>query len=77
MRHFEEFEFEHLLNGTGSFWFRLRCRSHLKHCLLCQHRMEQTMVNSKFADRIKNGIMHLKQFDTPDENGDPRGPKEL
>ena len=56
MRHFESFELEHLLNRTGSWLFRLRCRRHLKSCPLCMTRMEKLLDEQIFLTRLRKGL---------------------
>lgn len=62
MRHFEEFEIEHVLNGTGSWLFRMRCRSHLKHCELCRKRRERLLEEKYLIDRIREAVKRMESF---------------
>jgi len=61
MRHFEEFELEHLFNKTGSFLLRWRCRRHLKNCEICRRRMAGVMADRQFAERLKSGVERMRQ----------------
>lgn len=56
MRHFEEFELEHLLNSTGGFFFRWRCRKHVKNCPVCSKRMENVLADRNFVSRLKQAL---------------------
>lgn len=62
MRHFEEFEIEHLFNGTGSWLLRLRCRFHLKHCELCRQRRERLLEEKQLIDRIREAVKRMESF---------------
>ena len=68
MRHFEEFEMEHLLNSTGSVWLRWRCRFHINRCPVCRARMEKVLADRNFAVRFKAGIEHLRSCTPSDDN---------
>ena len=70
MRHFEEFEMEHLLNSTGSLLMRWCCRFHLKRCEICRNRMDKVLADRNFAMRFKAGIEHLRS-NTPPEDIQP------
>lgn len=59
MRHFEDYEIEHLLNSTGSFLLRLRCRLHLKHCAVCQQRLVKLQSDMTLIEELQNGISRL------------------
>ena len=59
MRHFEDYEIEHLLNSTGSFLLRLRCRSHLKHCAVCQQRLVKLRSDMTLIAELRSGISRL------------------
>jgi hypothetical protein len=61
MRHFEEFELEHLFNRTGNFLLRWRCRNHLKKCDMCRRRMAKIMDDRQFAERLKSGVERIRQ----------------
>ena len=66
MRHIEDFELENLLNLTGSFFFRWRCRRHLKVCSICRRRMESLQAENNFALRLRKA---LKKFRSDIPNG--------
>lgn len=68
MRHFEDFEIEHLFNSTGSIWLRWRCRMHIRHCDICRSRMERVIADRNFADRFKSGIEHLRALSKTDND---------
>ena len=53
MRHFEDFEIEHMLNGTGNFLMRWRCRRHLRHCEICRLRLARLMDDREFARHLR------------------------
>ena len=59
MRHFEDYEIEHLLNSTGSFLLRLRCRTHLKHCAVCQQRLVKLRSDMTLIEELRSGISRL------------------
>lgn len=59
MRHFEGFEIENMLNSTGGFWLKLRCRLHLRHCPICRKRMEDVIEENLFAHHLKGGVERL------------------
>ena len=59
MRHFEDYEIEHLLNSTGSFLLRLRCRSHLKHCAVCRQRLAKLKSDMTLIAELQEGISRL------------------
>jgi len=59
MRHFEDFEIEHMLNSTGSFLMRWRCRRHLEHCESCRLRMERLLEDRQFARRLKEQLQRF------------------
>lgn len=72
MRHFEDYEIEHLLNSTGNVLLRLRCRSHLKHCAVCQQRLVKLKSDMTLIAELRNGISRLNtagQDDPVPENG--------
>ena len=64
MRHFEDFEIEHLLNSTGSFLLRLRCRAHLKKCPVCQQRLEKLKTDLTLIDELRAGISRMNAAGT-------------
>ena len=59
MRHFEDYEIEHLLNSTGSFLLRFRCRAHLKHCPVCRQRLEKLKLDLTLIADLRNGISRM------------------
>ena len=59
MRHYEEFEMEHLLNGTGSWLFRFLCRRHLRHCEVCRKRYENLLAGNGLLRRIRTGLERM------------------
>ena len=56
MRHFEDFEIEHMLNSTGGFWLRWRCRRHLKHCESCRARLTRLLEDRNFSQRLREQL---------------------
>lgn len=56
MRHFENYEIEHLLNSTGSIFLRWRCSWHLKQCSICRQRMNKVIEERNFANRFKQDL---------------------
>ena len=62
MRHFEEFEIEHLLNSTGSWLLRLRCRLHLKKCELCRLRRERILEENFLGHRVREAVRRFENF---------------
>lgn len=56
MRHFENYEIEHLLNSTGSIFLRWRCSWHLKQCAICRQRMNKVTEERNFANRFKQSL---------------------
>ena len=61
MRHFEDFEIEHLFHSTGSFWFRLRIRLHLRGCELCRTRYEHLLADRSFAEQLRKGLAGFEE----------------
>jgi hypothetical protein len=62
MRHFEEFEIEHLLNATGSWLLRLRCALHLKRCEICRQRKAHIMEEARFSEKLRNAVRCFEEF---------------
>lgn len=62
MRHFEEYEIEHLLNATGSWFLRLRCRLHLKNCEICRQRREKLLEENFFGQKVREAVRRMEQF---------------
>ena len=62
MRHFEDFEIEHLLNSTGSFLLRFRCAQHLKKCPLCRQRKARLMEENFLAGKVREAVRSLEGF---------------
>ena len=56
MRHFEEYEIENLFNSTGTFYFRLCCRLHLKHCALCRSRYARVQEEMRAAEKFRKAV---------------------
>ena len=56
MRHFEDFEIEHMLNSTGSFLLRWRCRRHLEHCENCRRRLKRLLDDREFVLRMRTQL---------------------
>ena len=62
MRHFEEFEIEHLINSTGSWLLRVRCALHLKRCEICRQRKARIMEEARFGEKLRNAVSCFEQF---------------
>lgn len=56
MRHYEDFEIEHLLNSTGGFWLRWRCRRHLKQCENCRAKLTRLLEDQALSKRIRKQL---------------------
>lgn len=65
MRHFEEFEIEHLLNSTGSWLLRLRCRRHLEKCELCRQRREHILEENFLGKRVRDAVKRFADLNPP------------
>ncbi len=59
MRHFEEYEIEHLFNSTGTLWFRFLCRMHLKRCELCRRRYVRVIEEKRSAEKFRTAILRF------------------
>lgn len=68
MRHFEDFEIEHLLNSTGSFWQRWLCRRHLKRCESCRARLKRLQEDRELSRRLRE---QLDRFDAASNENKP------
>lgn len=64
MRHFEDYEIEHLLNSTGNFLLRFRCKLHLKKCPVCRKRLEKLQEDQIFIQQLRKGAEFLEQGQT-------------
>ena len=73
MRHFEDYEIEHLLNSTGSFLLRLRCRIHLKHCSICRQRLEKLKLDQTLIADLRNGISRMNTALTGEKDRETGG----
>lgn len=62
MRHFEEFEIEHLLNATGSWLLRLRCKLHLEKCELCRQRQKRILEENFLGKRVREAVRRFSNF---------------
>ena len=62
MRHFEEFEIEHLLNSTGSWLLRQCCRVHLEKCELCRQRRERILEENFLGKRVREAVRCFEKF---------------
>lgn len=60
MRHFEEYEIEHLLNSTGNPFLRLLCRWHLKKCTVCRKRLKELQEDQLFIRQLRKGVQRLE-----------------
>ena len=56
MRHFEEYEIENLFHSTGSLYFRLCCRLHLKYCALCRRRYARVQEEMRAAEKFREAV---------------------
>ena len=74
MRHYEEFEMEHLINGTGNWFFRFRCRRHLRYCEICRKRYEHLQADRTLLRRLRSSLERLEHAEAPD--GAPRDGRE-
>lgn len=62
MRHFEDYELEHLLlNSRGTFLGQFLCKWHLKKCTLCRKRLEALREDQLFIRQIRNGLKRMQQ----------------
>ncbi|MDD3155116.1 MAG: hypothetical protein PHS41_09625 [Victivallaceae bacterium] len=59
MRHYEDFEMEHLKNRTGSLLLRLFCRLHLRRCRICRKRYAQILKGDQFLSEIRAQLTPL------------------
>lgn len=62
MRHFEDYELEHLKNHTGSLLVRLRIRLHLKRCELCRRRYEELSHTDQFLADMRRKLAPLEEI---------------
>ena len=59
MRHYGDFELEHLLNSTGGFWLRWRIKRHLKRCGACRERYERLLEDREFSRRLNEQLLRF------------------
>lgn len=76
MRHFEEYEIEHLVNSTGTLWFRMLCRMHLKNCALCRQRYARVIEGKKSAEKFRTAILRFTADSSSPAGGEYSGDKQ-
>jgi hypothetical protein len=59
MRHYGDFELEHLFNATGGFLLRWRIRRHLKRCGVCRERFARLQEDREFSRRLNEQLLRF------------------